>query len=216
MKKVVLVFAALLLLAAPCLRAQSVQDEFIPFQELEVGSGLFSVPQLALTMGAVFGTAFSFGLASFDNLKFSSAISAEYYYNLKPHVAVGGAAVFDSIWGDQMRKNTSTGEYEPSGKFSGLFLSLMPAVKFSWLNHEHFRIYSKLAAGGSIGTTPGSDSEESSRADGASDTDNGIQFIPAFQVSPVCLSAGGGHCWGKLEFGVGMLGLVQAGFVYRL
>ncbi len=202
MKKAVLVFAALMFLTAPCLRAQSAQNETTLCHELEIGSGLFSVPQFALTLGAVFGTAFSFGLASFDNLNISSAISAEYYYYFNPHVAVGGAAAFDSIWGDQMKKNTSTGEYEPAGKYSGVFASLMPAAKFSWLNREHFRIYSKLAAGGMIGTAAGSDS--------------GVQFSPAFQVSPICLSAGGGHCWGKLEFGAGMLGLIQAGFVYRL
>lgn len=211
MKKAVLVFAALLLMAAPCLRAQSVKDDSTPFQELEIGSGLFSVPQFALTMGAVFGTAFSFGLASFDNLSISTAISAEYYYYFNHHIAVGGAAVFDSMWGDQMRKNTSTGEYEPAGKYSGLFASLMPAAKFSWLNHDHFRIYSKLAAGGMVGTVPGSGSDSE---DGTSGPD--IQFTPAFQVSPICVSAGGGHCWGKLEFGAGMLGLIQAGFVYRL
>lgn len=203
MKKFFLSLAAVILLAVPSVQAQETAGTFTPYQEIEIGAGLYSIPQVALVMGAVFGTVLTGGLFSVDNLSMSSAISAEYYYNLKPHFAVGGAAVFDSMWGDQMNKDLSTGEREYAGKFSGQFISVMPAVKFAWFSEDHIKMYSKVAAGGMVSNIP-------------SDEGPDLQLSPAFQLSPICITAGGGHCWGKLEAGFGMMGLIQAGFVYRL
>lgn len=202
MKKAVLSFAAAMLLAAPAVRAQYTDNDFTPYHNVEIGTGIVSIPFFAMTLGAVFGTAFSLGHFTVEDMYSTSALSAEYYYNFNPHVAVGGAAVFEYFGGDTYTKNSSTGEYEISGKYSGIFTSLMPAARFGWFSRDHFMMYSKVAAGGMLSDT-------------GSGEDSSPQFTFAFQASPVCLSAGGGHCWGKLELGFGMMGLVQAGFVYR-
>lgn len=83
--------------------------------------------------------------------------------------------------------------------------SVMPSVRFSWLNKKHVTLYSGLSLG--IGLI----------FDEAKDnTVHTLETEPmiAGQLSAVGIQAGG-KWYGFAELGIGTLGFVQAGFGYH-
>lgn len=202
MKKTVLMIALAATLFSSPIHAQYTKDDFQRYHEADVTYGFVTVPQFVLIFATAFGTAFTGGLWKVDNIFTTGSIGGEYYYNLNPHVGLGGIGTFEMFGGDAMSKNTSTGEYEYSGDFHGTFISVMPAAKLGWFSRQHFQMYSKLAAGAMFYDT-------------AANEPLSKKFTFAAQVSPICLSAGGGHLWGKLELGFGMQGLIAGGLCWR-
>ena len=69
----------------------------------------------------------------------SGCNSAEYFHYLGDLVAVGGVAAYHNFTVSQADLKTTFTSY-----------SLMPAVKLSWYNRDHFSSYSKLALGASL------------------------------------------------------------------
>lgn len=69
----------------------------------------------------------------------SGCNSAEYFHYLGDLVAVGGVLAYHNFSIKQADYQTNFTSY-----------SLMPAVKLSWYNRDHFSSYSKLALGASL------------------------------------------------------------------
>lgn len=82
------------------------------------------------------------------------------------------------------------------------YITLMPTSKLYWLNRAHFGMYSRLGVGATY-------------VHGYTDNENTSHWRPAFQLSGVCLEAGGDSVRGYLELGWGTQGFVQLGISTR-
>lgn len=121
----------------------------------------------------------------------SGSNSAEYFHYLGDLVAVGGVIGYHNFsvkQGDDLNAFTS--------------YTLLPAIKLSWYNREHFSSYSKLAAGASLLHREDSDGPS-----------NSVSFNG--QITFLGIDAG----WKRLrlfgEVGFGQQGLAFAGLRYR-
>lgn len=189
------------LLTFPLAHAQEdVAPQRLP-NEINVSYGRVSLPSFAMVLGGVFGTAFTFGLVKMDEFSTSGAISVGYYRYLTDHFAVGGDLSYEKLLlGFAGYTVDSTYENKLTPRHS-TFYSVMPGIKFSWFNRNHFGMYSKLNAGALLQT---SDQEES----------DSINLSFGIQVDPIAMEFGGMSFRGFLEIGIGMEGLVKAGVRY--
>ena len=121
----------------------------------------------------------------------SGCNSAEYFHYLGDLVAVGGVLAYHNFSVKQTDYQTHFTSY-----------SLMPAVKLSWYNRDHFSSYSKLAVGASV-LHEVSNEEATNRI-----TFNG-------QITFLGIDAG----WKRFrlfgEIGFGQQGLAMTGLRYR-
>ena len=180
-------------------------QEKVPLQrlnnELDLSYGRVSLPSFAMVLGGVFATAFTFGLAAMDDFSTSGAISVGYYNYLTDHFAVGGDSCFENmLLGFKAYTGDSTYENKLTPN-NVSFSSLMPGVKLSWFNRQHFGMYTKLNAGACMQTSSQSES-------------GGTSVSFAMQVDPVAMEFGGTSIRGFLEVGFGMEGLFNAGIRY--
>lgn len=167
--------------------------------ELSISYGRASIPGIAMTLGSVLGTAFSFGLAKPDQIGSSGALGIEYFhYFNNGRFAVGGLASAEDFRISWMQSNgkDENGEtiYEPGPIQHSCFIALMPGVKYRWVSREHFGMYSKACGGGCV--VPGSD---------------GASFSWAIQITPIGMEAGNQRVRGFLDLGFGFQGLIMTG-----
>ena len=117
--------------------------------------------------------------------------SAEYFHYLGDLVAVGGVVAYHNFRVKQSDYSTDFTSY-----------SLMPAVKLSWYNRDHFSSYSKLALGASL-------LHEATNGEAT----NRVSFNG--QITFLGIDAG----WKRLrifgEIGFGQQGLAMTGIRYR-
>jgi opacity protein-like surface antigen len=84
-------------------------------------------------------------LDDIDCFDFSLTISADYYYNLNKHWAIGATMGYCWNGSDERESYDGARTLKFEGKGSTLFL--MPQVRYVWHNFSHARIYSKMAVG---------------------------------------------------------------------
>ena len=185
MKKLI-TFCITVLLSGTLLFGQDMKNE------ITVSYSQATLPQTAYLLGGVFGTIFTLGHFQFDNTLFLGALGVEYAHNVNDWFSYGGVATIDYMTSDAYTVD-SDGNRTDNGKFNLGWASLMPIVKFTWLNHPKFDMYSKLGAGVGLAFNDG----------------EGVSF--SAQVSPVCMQFGGGKIRGVLEFGYGMQGIATVG-----
>ena len=199
-------FALIILVCLLAFPDANAQSEWAPHRlpdEINVSYGLVSIPSFAMVLGGALGTVFTFGLAKMDEFGTTGAISVGYYKYLTDHFAVGGDLCYERLLlgfagytGDSTYENKLTPNHST-------FYSVMPGIKLSWFNREHFGMYSKLNAGAFLQTS----------SQGESDSTN---FSFGFQVDPIAMEFGGMSFRGFVEAGIGMEGLVKAGVRYAL
>lgn len=218
MKKLMSMALAALFATMPCF-AQNIERTRVkterPANEMSVGYGFVSVPDIALGFAGIFGTALTGGLARVHDISSTGTAALEYDRFLGRHVAVGGMVTLEhaSITFDQYDGKDENGnnKYSPGSPQGTVFLSVMPVVKLPWFYKEHVSMYSKAGAG--LATSFGGD-KSSSSSDEASDKDSNISF--ALQASLVGIDFGSVKYRGFVELGFGMQGLVSFGFRYSL
>lgn len=143
----------------------------------------------------------------FDNKTFIGPLSVEYFHRVKPTVAVG--AIFDVgmkkedvyLIGKEGGKN---------GECTNNYLTLMPAVKFEWMQKKHFNLYSKIAAGASFGM------ENYKYDDSKLREHSSHSFYFNFQASLLGIESKGEKTRFFAEFGLGEQGLALVGVRFRL
>ena len=165
--------------------------------EFSITYGQYTIPQFAYVMGGVLGAAFTAGHFSFENPHLIGAAGVEYVHYVNGWLGFGGAAMCDYMTATALSVD-SNGNKTPNGKFQLGVVSVMPVVKFAWLNRAHVGLYSKLAAGAGYTFT----------GDNADVKDN---FMFAFQATPIGVDFGGEQFRGFVEAGLGMQGLVSGG-----
>lgn len=171
----------------------------IPFSpnEISLNYGRFSLPGIAMTLGASLGIAFSFGLAKLDKFYSTGAIGLDYFHYFNKNFAVGGSAVFENFHFSWATKNGEDENGDPayeSGQPNDVpFFGILPGIKWRWLYRPHFGMYTKAGVGAMI---QGNDASS-------------ISFI--FQLSPVGMEFGSERVRGFLEVGFGVQGMFVGG-----
>lgn len=117
------------------------------------------------------------------------AFGIEYFHRLKSALGVGVVGTF------------STCKWREEDKARTKYFSIMPAVKYNWLNRKHFSMYSKLALGVLFGVDSGGETDKTKVALSWQASAAGAEFGSAFR--------------GFLELGFGEQGILVAGLRYK-
>ncbi len=162
------------------------------------------------TIGDGLGNAFGRGLIEYNtgrewaNNKQFGSLSIEYFRHLSnPKIAVGAIASYSRYGEDVVLKSTQVKE----GERTRNYFTVMPAVKFNWINKDHFALYSKLGVGGTIVSETAKDDKK-----GTSESNSHLYF--AYQVSALGVEFGS-KLRGFVEAGVGEQGIILAGIRYK-
>ncbi len=138
------------------------------------------------------------------NDKSFGTLSVEYFRHMDdPKLAVGGIATVATFSHDLVKKNTQ----EKMGDRMRTYISLMPAVRYAWVNKNHFAFYSKLAGGVMLLYDKRTYSNLNT-----SSSDTNFRFM--FQISPLGVEFGGKFRV-FLELGIGEQGIALAGAKYK-
>ena len=161
--------------------------------EVSVGAGLIATSDLQSISYRLMASLLDLASTEENPLETSNSgcNSAEYFHYLGDLVAVGGIVGYHSYSVKQ-------------GDFNDTFTSytLLPAIKLSWYNRDHFSSYSKLALGASL--------LHKEQSEGPS---NAVTFNG--QITFLGIDAG----WRRLRFfgevGFGQQGMAYTGIRYR-
>ena len=142
--------------------------------------------------------------SEWTNDKQFGTLAVEYFYHTNnPKLAVGGIVTYSRYGEDVMRKDTRN----IVGERTRHYISVMPSVKYYWINKNHFGLYSKAAAGAMIFSEKSKDKELNKE-----ETDSKVYFMG--QVSAIGVEFGG-QVRGFIEAGCGEQGIVLAGVKYK-
>lgn len=135
-----------------------------------------------------------------DNEKRLGSLAAEYFYHLNnPKVAVGGIVTFSRYGEDVLRKSDD----EKIGSRTRNYVSLMPSVKYYWINKNSIGLYSKLAAGAMLLLDNSKNYQNNEKSSA-----NKVYFM--FQASALGFEFGR-KFRGFIEVGAGEQGIVLGG-----
>ena len=170
--------------------------------EVSLSYGVGSIAQFGDGLGEGIGLIFSD--KEYDDGFILGPITAEYFYHFNnPRLAVGGSLSY-SKWDSDVLNRKS---HEKVGECNRNFFSVMPSVKYYWVNKNHFGLYSKAAAGVGILTNKSKDFETMKDK-----KETSAYFM--FQASLIGAEFGG-KVRGFVELGVGDQGFLQAGIKYK-
>ena len=197
MKKIFLMVAVALMTAMNV----NAQNENL-HHEVSLSYGVGSIAQFGDGLGEGIGLIFSD--KEYDDGFILGPITAEYFYHFNnPRLAVGGSLSY-SKWDSDVLNRKS---HEKVGECNRNFFSVMPSVKYYWVNKNHFGLYSKAAAGVGILTNNSKDFETMKDK-----KETSAYFM--FQASLIGAEFGG-KVRGFVELGVGDQGFLQAGIRYK-
>lgn len=159
------------------------------FNEISVSYGIFNVPEVVWVVADIFtAIGVNLGGGKLENARITGALGLEYQrYLANGRVTVGAALGYEYMSADLVNKQ---GESTP--KRTNV-LTFMPTVKAMWFNRKHVGMYSRFGLGvtGMVGDI------------------NAV--LPAFQLNPIGLEAGGEHLRFFIEGGFGSQGTVLLG-----
>ncbi len=218
MKRLLTVFVIILTLG---LQAASAQGENWKSNDLSLGYGYFTFPQIALTSTSLISSAIpDVSNVSFKvdkiSLKSTGSINFEYNHRFTKVFSLGLAAAYEK--GDAHIDGTGSAFGQSAGgtaDFSMQTLSAMLNFRFFWFNRPHVSMYSKIAGGVSFVIDPTVSSTATEVKDEMDEVFSAIPVLPAIQVSPVCIDFGGEALRGYVEFGIGTQGSMLGGLRYR-
>ncbi|MCQ2217893.1 MAG: hypothetical protein MJZ33_05340 [Paludibacteraceae bacterium] len=181
----------------------------LPKSEISVSYGLYSIYDLL--DGIEPGLHIQDCEAEFESSleHRSGSISIDYSLALSTKVRLGVMASYMSYRHD-VKTGYANEKYSDAyvGELKSQFIGILPKVQLYWFSHEHVAMYSKFALGAAINVRE----MNSERTDlMASYNENKAKF--EFQVSPICLEAGGSQLRGFAELGCGNY-LFSAGMKY--
>ena len=193
MKKLSFLFAALM--AVMSLQAQ---DEK-PRHEIGVSYGA-GVSLIGDGIGNSVGTGLFDALFGYNwtNRKEFGSLGLEYFYHLSdnPRVALGGILTYARYGEDVEKDGVKKGDRKRT------YMTLMPSVKYYYVDGKNFGLYSKAAVGVMM-------LHSKSSMNSQSDSDSSFRFMG--QVSLLGVEAGSQNLRGFLEFGIGEQGIILIG-----
>ena len=198
MKKIMMM-VAVALMTAMNVNAQSEDLK----NEVNVSYGFGSLSQLGDGIGEGLGQVFS--NTEYDDGFILGPISVEYFRHCNnPRLAIGGIVSYSKWDSDILKKS---GSQEKVGERNRNYFSVMPAIKWYWVNKNSFGLYSKAAAGIAF-----LNSTEKDLATSKSEDDSSSHFM--FQCSVIGAEFGK-QVRGFAELGFGHQGFVQVGIRYK-
>ena len=193
MKKLSFLFAALM--AVMSLQAQ---DEK-PHHEIGVSYGA-GVSLIGDGIGNSVGTGLFDALFGYNwtNRKEFGSLGLEYFYHLSdnPRVALGGILTYARYGEDVEKDGVKKGDRKRT------YMTLMPSVKYYYVDGKNFGLYSKAAVGVMM-------LHSKSSMNSQSDSDSSFRFMG--QASLLGVEAGSQNLRGFLEFGIGEQGIALIG-----
>ena len=187
------------LMAMVCVQAQ---DEN-PRHEIGVSYGL-GVSLIGDGIGNAVSAGIFDALTGYEwtNKKNFGTLGVEYFYHLAdaPRTAIGGIFTYARYGEDVEKGGVKEGERTRS------YMTLMPSVKYYYVNGKNFGLYSKVAAGVMM-------MRAKSESNGKSDTDSDFRFM--CQASLLGLEAGSQNFRCFFELGAGEQGIILAGLKYK-
>ena len=110
-----------------------------PQNELDFSLSYFTYPQAQYIAGGIVAAIIAglFGVSIPAVIIAPGCFGVEYNHYFNKVIAVGGGVSLDYV--------------SCLGLANGLYVSVLPDIKFRWLNKEKIRMYSKLAAGCTVG-----------------------------------------------------------------
>ena len=195
MRKLI-VFAVVVMISAMGAKAQS--DEFP--NEIGVSYGLgVSLIGDGIGHGIGAGVVDAITGRKWTNDKQFGSLGVEYFRHLNnPRLAVGGIVTFSQYGEDVEYQGVKEGERKRR------YISVMPSVKYYYVDKKSFGLYSKVGLGGMLLNCKSEDIKN-----GKSDSDS--KLFVAYQVSALGLEVGSQNIRAFLEGGVGEQGIVLAG-----
>ena len=149
----------------------------------------------------------AFKNVDFDNQTFIGPLSVEYFRYVKPNLAIG------AVFGVGMKKEDVFligKEGGKNGTSNSKYLTLMPALKYKWMQKKHFNLYSKVAVGASFGM------EKFTYDDSHLREHSSHTFYVDFQASLLGIESKGEKTRAFLELGLGEQGLAVVGVRFKL
>ena len=199
MKKILVMVAVVMMTVV----SANAQNENLR-HELSLSYGVGSVAQFGEGLGEGLALAI-FSDTEYDDGFVLGPISAEYFYHFNnPRLAIGGLVSYSKWDSDILKKS---GSQEKVGERNRSYWSVMPAIKWYWVNKNAFGLYSKGAAGAAFLS-----STEKNLATGKSTDDNSTHFL--FQLSFIGAEFGK-QLRGFAEAGIGEQGFLLAGIRYK-
>lgn len=177
--------------------------------EIGVSYGRMSMYSIGAAFAGIFGSIFTFGLATMDEFSSSGAIGLSYYHWLNPKFAIGAEATYEHVH-MTFKSGVAGGSVDPS-YFD--FIGVMPSVKGRWIQKKHFGLYSKLSLGATV-ISNGNVVETDSSGTQTTDKEADVSARIALQVTPIGLEFGSGSLRGFIESGFGSAGMLCAGLRY--
>ena len=197
MKKI-LVMVAVALMTTMSVNAQCENLK----NELNLSYGIGSTSHLGDGLGEGLGSIFSD--TEFDDGSTLGPISVEYFRHFNnPRLAIGGFISY-SKWDSNILKKK--GDHEKVGERKRNYLTVMPSVKWYFVNKNSFGLYTK----GAVGTTFYNSTQEDLA--GKTEKDSSTHFM--YQLSFIGLEVGK-QVRGFFEAGIGEQGFLQAGIKYK-
>ena len=137
-------------------------------------------------------------IPTYTDVYTSAPITVGYRFRLLKWLWLGGDITYCGFFGTSRNIYTE----EPVYKYRENSVSIMPSIRFSYLNREHVTLYSGFTSGLRIGV-----------AESYNEKDAFVRL--PFQVTLFGVSAGSQSWFGFAELGVGFQGFAKAGFGYR-
>ena len=129
------------------------------------------------------------GMFTGKQLDYWGPVSFEYFYRLQEKLGIGAVAAISGC------------KWDDSGEAKSNYYTLMPAIKYNWLNKEHFSVYSKAAIGVTLSSESGTRQDKTEAVLNWQASVVGMEFGSAFR--------------GCIEMGMGEKGIILAGLRYK-
>lgn len=197
MKKKIWMFAAILF----CCTSMNAQAQDYK-HEISLSYGWLSTSDWLNIYEELIKAPFS-GSQQQRNESYYGPIAGEYFYRLNNTIAVGGIAAFGHFSYDLYEKKD--GVEQSRGEVANNYFTVLPAVKFNWLNKKNFGLYSKLAVGATF---------RSEKDDDINYSESSVHIN--WQASLLGIEAGANHMFGFAELGFGEQGTLIAGIRFKL
>lgn len=105
-------------------------------------------------LGNLFGNMSGY---KYENDSQFGSLSVEYFRHLNgnPKLAFGGIFSYSRYGEDVYKDGSKVGDRNRN------YYTLMPAMKYSWINKHHFALYSKVAVGGTLASSKSTENGKS-------------------------------------------------------
>jgi opacity protein-like surface antigen len=187
---------------------------FIPFNanaqnkselnELSVSYGIIPATQLLDNFTITATDEHTGGHYQSNNSKCWGALSIGYSYNLSKTIRLGLTYSFS-----QINEDIVLGSSSALGAKNDTYNVLMPNVKFYWLMNNNITLYSR----GGAGVVFAKSEQKFDNSQQANKTENKTIF--AWQASPLGIEIGRSKIVAFAEAGIGYMGSVQVGALFR-